>query len=578
MTNRTHWIDVSRRDLLVQGAAVTGGLLLVPAWARAATQKLRVAVLDHRDQWTGQDGTRALLEAAGLEVVALDPDKAADRQGVDAIVFGSFSSESKDYAKLMKAHVQSIPRFVEAGGVVLQFTQADQHESAPPFLPEGLEAHRGDADPRRVAVLKPQHPLMRGLVDQKADPPAMRLVAHHRPGGWESIERFKGFSVLAAENAQRQRAVVLEAAHGRGRFVVTALHYDRLFDRAGELAASPEFFAQAKRFAANFRDYLALTRVGQAPAVDADQPYKQPEPVGYADGAWTLAVLPDTQVYSQSHPEHFKNQTRWLVDQAGALRIQHVLHLGDVVNRGNLAPKQWDNADAALTLLHGKVPLGIVPGNHDYDDDRGRQRQTQLNRIVPPNTLGKGKTLVELMDKDRVDNQAFVFEVDGQKWLMLGLEFGPRDRAVAWAKQVLNKYADHHAVVFTHAYMYYDDTRYDHTKHKQSWNPSGYGLEDSFNDAEMMWQKAIRDAPNVRVVVSGHVLNDGQAYLASQAKAGHTVHQILQNYQMKREGGEGFMRLYEFLPDGKTVQAKTYSPSLDRYKTDPSNQFVFKLS
>jgi len=575
-TNRPN--DLTRRSLIVQGAAVTGGLLFAPAWAQAAEQKLRVAVLDHRDQWTKQDGTRALLETAGFEVVRLDPAKAADKQGVDAIVLGSFSSESKDYARMMKTHAGSFPRFVAAGGVVLQFTQADQVESAPPFLPEGVEAHRNDADPGQVAALKPRHPLMHGLVDNNTSPPSMKLAAHHRPGGWESVERFKGFSVLAAGNEQRQNAVVLEAAHGKGRFLITALYFDRLLDANGKLMASPEFFALAKRFAGNLRNYVALTKAGKGPNVGADQPYKQPEPVAYIEGAWTLAVLPDTQVYSQAYPEHFSNQTSWIVDQAKDLRIQHVLHLGDVVNRGNLDPEQWENANAALEILHGRVPLGVVPGNHDYDDNAGRQRETQLNRIVPPKTLGKGNTLVELMDKTRIDNQALAFHADGKKWLMLGLEFGPRDRTVAWAKRVLHKYADHQAIVFTHAYMFSDDTRYDHTKYKQSWNPSGYKLEDSFNDAEMMWQKALRDAPNVRMVVSGHVLNDGQAYLASEAKAGHTVHQILQNYQMKREGGEGFIRLYEFHPNGQTVQAKTYSPSLDQYKTDPANQFRFKLA
>jgi hypothetical protein len=79
------------------------------------------------------------------------------------------------------------------------------------------------------------------------------------------------------------------------------------------------------------------------------------------------------------------------------------------------------------------------------------------------------------------------------------------------------------------------------------------------------------------MVLNGHVLNDGQAYLASEATAGHTVHQMLQNYQTQHEGGEGYMRLFEFQPDGRTVQAKTYSPSVDKYKTDPANQFTFTL-
>jgi hypothetical protein len=35
--------------------------------------------------------------------------------------------------------------------------------------------------------------------------------------------------------------------------------------------------------------------------------------------------------------------------------------------------------------------------------------------------------------------------------------------------------------------------------------------------------------------------------------------------------------LVEFLPDGKTVQIKNYSPLLDNYLTEPSQQYSLKL-
>ncbi|MBX2850695.1 MAG: metallophosphoesterase [Phycisphaeraceae bacterium] len=562
---------------MLQWAGATAGLLAAPVWAVAGDKPVVVGVMEHRDNWTKLDGAAKLLKEAGLRVVVLDPAKPADQQGLDAVVFGSFSSESKGYRSFMQGHAASIGRFVAKGGVVLQFTQADQVEASPPFLPDGLSLVRGDADPKSVFALRRDHPLLTGLMDaDKKD--QLLLPAHRRTGGWESIDRFDGFAVLAARNTLRQHGVVLEAAHGKGRIVITALHFDRLFDADGELAASKDFYQQAKQFATNVGAYAALVRAGRAPRVEADQPYRLPEPVAYVDGAWTLAILPDTQVYSERHPQHFENQTKWIAEQAKAYRIQHALHLGDIVNRGNTQPKQWDNAERALKHLHGRVPLGIVPGNHDYDDNRGGVRKTQLNRIIPPKTLAQGKTLKALHNDKVIDNQALAFEVDGQKWLMLGLEFGPRDGVLDWAKGILKEYRDHRVVVFTHAYMYSDDTRYDHTTKKQNWNPSGYRLEDSFNDAEMMWQKVLKDASNVHMVLSGHVLNDGQAYLASKASAGHTVHQMLQNYQVHREGGEGYMRLLEFHPDRLTVQAKTYSPSLDKYKTDPANQFKFKLS
>jgi hypothetical protein len=53
------------------------------------------------------------------------------------------------------------------------------------------------------------------------------------------------------------------------------------------------------------------------------------------------------------------------------------------------------------------------------------------------------------------------------------------------------------------------------------------------------------------------------------------VHQILANYQMRELGGEGYLRLLEFQPDGKRVRVKTYSPVLDAWMTGADQQFEF---
>ena len=43
------------------------------------------------------------------------------------------------------------------------------------------------------------------------------------------------------------------------------------------------------------------------------------------------------------------------------------------------------------------------------------------------------------------------------------------------------------------------------------------------------------------------------------------VHQMMYNRQQEDDGQ---VRLLEFLPDGKTVQVKTYSPVTDAWATD----------
>jgi hypothetical protein len=83
---------------------------------------------------------------------------------------------------------------------------------------------------------------------------------------------------------------------------------------------------------------------------------------------------------------------------------------------------------------------------------------------------------------------------------------------------------------------------------------------------------------NFFMTLNGHVLEDGLGRLTTPRQDASDVHQMLVNYQMKTEGGEGFLRLIEFLPDKRTVQVKAFSPSTGTYKTDPQNQFTLQLN
>ena len=87
---------------------------------------------------------------------------------------------------------------------------------------------------------------------------------------------------------------------------------------------------------------------------------QQPKP-------FNLVLLPDTQVYSRIHPEIFRVQTEWIVQNADS--ITFVLHQGDITDHNN--DEQWQNAVAALSVMDGKVPYTFVPGNHDLGPGGG---------------------------------------------------------------------------------------------------------------------------------------------------------------------------------------------------------------
>ena len=311
-----------------------------------------------------------------------------------------------------------------------------------------------------------------------------------------------------------------------------------------------------------------------------DQGAKAAEPLAYQPGSFTLAALPDTQFYCESWPHHFYNQTGWIVDQIERQNLKFVLHLGDITNQNT--PEQWDVAQRAMTALDGKIPYALLPGNHDYGDHgHADSRRTSLNDYFPLEQQSRLPAFGGAMEPGRLDNSFHTFQAGKHDYLVLALEWGPRDAVVDWANRVVADHPRHRAILTTHAYMYFDDTRYDWAKYqtRQQWNPHSYGtarLPEGTNDGEQLWQKLVSKHPNFILTINGHVCDDGLGRLTSRADDGHEVQQMLVNYQMKHEGGEGFLRLIRFLPDDETIHVTAYSPSLDQYKTDPDNQFILK--
>jgi hypothetical protein len=90
-----------------------------------------------------------------------------------------------------------------------------------------------------------------------------------------------------------------------------------------------------------------------------------------------------------------------------------------------------------------------------------------------------------------------------------------------------------------------------------------------------MWDKFVRLHPNISFVFSGHILNDGKGWLVGTGDNRNKVYQMLANYQMLTNGGNGYLRLVEFDLSQQKVRVKTYSPYLDQHLRDIQNEFEF---
>ncbi|MDX1928389.1 MAG: metallophosphoesterase [Pirellulaceae bacterium] len=308
------------------------------------------------------------------------------------------------------------------------------------------------------------------------------------------------------------------------------------------------------------------------------------EPAEIRKGSFTIAVLPDTQNYSENYPEIYQAQTKWIVDNRAARNIACVLHLGDITNHNTVS--EWENAAQAMKLLDGHVPYFLVLGNHDYSERGGcRDRTTLANNYFPVGHFQKQATFGGTYDRepDRIENSFHLFEAEGRKFIVLALEFGPRRDVVRWANEVMGGHQDREAILITHAYMYFDDTRYDWAKFggTQNWNPHSYPLtkqSDDVCDGEELWNKLVSRHKNFILTLNGHVLNDGLGRLTSATPDGRNIHQMLVNFQMRPKGGDGWLRLLEFQADIQTVQVVDYSPTRNQLNQSPQNQFELKLS
>lgn len=340
-------------------------------------------------------------------------------------------------------------------------------------------------------------------------------------------------------------------------------------------------------FGANFRNADGENHGSPGFVATVPQAPFAPSP----DAAWSMVVLPDIQNYSKSAANKgiLTQMTQWIRDNRDTYKIQVVLQEGDIVNNNNTttpnsgdqtSTQQWQNAQAGMFVLNGELPYIMATGNHDYgfynSENTGEigNRDTMVNNyfkatdnpLVNPATGGimKGE-----MTPGEIQNAYYDFTApDGRKMLIISLEWEPRPAVVAWANQIaaLPQYADHTAVLLTHNFVASNGTRSKST-----------GVAADYSGEEL-WQGLVKQHDNFEFVFNGHFGGDGVGFVDSIANGGNIVHQMFFNSQFETNGGNGWLRVVEFLQDGKTIRVRTYSPFLDLYRTIAEYEFQLPLS
>jgi hypothetical protein len=284
---------------------------------------------------------------------------------------------------------------------------------------------------------------------------------------------------------------------------------------------------------------------------------------------FSVIVIPDPQNYSEKNPAIFKSQTQWIVNNAGTLNVRMVIGEGDMVTH-DAVTTEWANADAAINTLDGKVPYTLAIGNHDYDNQEPSVRgATRFNAHFGPLRYASYGWYGGNLNSSNENFYTF-FSNGAEQYMVLVLEFYPRESVISWAHSVLSSNADKKVIVVTHSFEGTDGMRVDLCDTQDMSASNG-------TSPQLLWSKLLAQHPNVFLVLSGHLIGNGSARRSDLDDQGNLVHQIFTNFQDWTGTKAGYLRILKFHPSLNTLDVITYSPWTNTYLTTPTYQFTLPI-
>lgn len=301
---------------------------------------------------------------------------------------------------------------------------------------------------------------------------------------------------------------------------------------------------------------------------------------------FTIVVLPDTQFYVAGlhggTPEMFESQTRWIVENRDSLNIVFVTQLGDCVEHGDAELAEWQRADVAMSLLEkpvldgrtGGIPFGIAVGNHDQSPQGDADGTTgYYNRFFGESRFA-GRAYYGGHYGASNDNHYELFDSGRAGFMIVHLEYdtSPDEAVLKWADDLLKAHPDRQAIVVTHHLIGAGTRPVDYAGDEPGPAP--------FSDQGKAIYEALRDNPNLFLMLGGHVGSDGGEGRRVDTWNGSSVHSLLSDYQSRENGGNGLLRIMRFFPDRGEIAVSTFSPyangGLGAWERDEDSEFIIE--
>lgn len=285
-----------------------------------------------------------------------------------------------------------------------------------------------------------------------------------------------------------------------------------------------------------------------------------------------IMFIPDTQFYSRYAAPNGGNQfamrfgsnpydvqMEWIAKFAKDLQIPMAVHLGDIVDRAWEAG-EWQHAGGAMSILdQADYPYSVLAGNHDVQNggqwSNERNLSNELYRNYFPLSRAQEQSTFRGMSEDGF-NQYHIFEFQGQQFLQLAVSWQADLQSVAWAQQVIDQHPTLPVILSTHDYLAVDS---DGVTARSS----------SFGD--YMWENLVRKNDQIFMGIGGH--NHGSAHRIRKNDFGNDVLEVVVDYQMAYQGGNGYLRLCEFDLTNNVIRALTFSPWVPVKPQESLNEF-----
>ncbi len=308
-----------------------------------------------------------------------------------------------------------------------------------------------------------------------------------------------------------------------------------------------------------------------------------------------IVLFGDTQKYTQRRETQpiLDMMTSWVATNQKKLNIKALLHVGDIVEFNNTlafakegvnqnSVQMWESVSNAFKRLDNRIPYILCTGNHDYANLKYLNQESKNTSLLTKyfNPTRNSKNQISLLkiyapknQREQLDNALYKIEIGG-KWdtiYVLSLEYIPRKEVIEWANSLLKKYENKTVILLTH--MFIDDTA------KLS--------------STILWEELVRKSPCIKLILCGHFcqlyspFNTSVAFKEFQKDNGKKVKAMMFNPQAIGfgNGGDGWLRLLELQPDGKTIKVSTYSPLFAispmtkhlAWRTAPYDMFSFNL-